>query len=144
VVSGYTGGTAPNPTYENHNGHLEAVRVRFDPRRISYRALTDRFLRTIDVFDEGGQFCDRGYSYTTAIFVAPAQRSDAEAAKAAAERALGRRIVTPIREATFFTDAEAYHQDYAKRNPVRYRFYRTSCGRDARVRQVWGQAAKAK
>jgi methionine-S-sulfoxide reductase len=143
AVSGYTGGHTANPTYDavsaGGTGHYEAVRVRFDRGRISYADLVRRFLRTVDPTDNGGQFCDRGDSYRTAIFVADeAQRRAAEAALAEANRALGGRIVTPVLPLGAFTEAEAYHQDYARRNPIRYNFYRSRCGRDARLREVWG------
>lgn len=143
AVSGYTGGHTANPTYEEVSaggtGHYEAVRVRFDRGRISYQDLVRRFLRTVDPTDAGGQFCDRGDSYRTAIFVADAdQRRAAEAALAEANRALAGRVVTQILPLGPFTEAEAYHQDYARRNPIRYNFYRTRCGRDARLREVWG------
>ena len=140
VVSGYAGGTLQNPTYRNHEGHIEVVEAPYDPDVISYRELTDYFLRHIDVLDEGGQFCDRGHSYTTAIFFnSEEQRAEAEAAVKAAEAELGKPIVTPIRALDQFWIAEGYHQDYYKKNPVRYRFYRTSCGRDRRVKAVWGE-----
>lgn len=142
VVSGYTGGARVNPTYDNHEGHVEAVRVEFDPGVISYRALTDRYWRLVDPTDAGGQFCDRGYAYQTAVFVTAQQRDAAEASKVEAQAALGKAIVTPIRDAALFTDAEDYHQDYAKKNPVRYRYYRNGCGRDQRLRQVWGKSPK--
>jgi peptide-methionine (S)-S-oxide reductase len=142
VVSGYTGGDLPAPTYENHEGHVEAVRVVFDPEQVSYRELIDAYWRLVDPTDAGGQFCDRGTAYETAVFVAPAQRADAEASKIAAAKALGRPIVTPIRDISAFTLAEDYHQDFAKKNPVRYRFYRNGCGRDQRLRQVWGVSPK--
>jgi peptide-methionine (S)-S-oxide reductase len=146
AVSGYTGGTLENPTYEQVSaggtGHYEAVRVRYDRARISYRRLADRFFRTVDPTDAGGQFCDRGESYRTAIFVANAdQRREAEAAKAEANRILGGRVVTAILPLGAFTEAEPYHQDYARRNPIRYNYYRGRCGRDARLREVWGAAA---
>ncbi|MBI1408313.1 MAG: peptide-methionine (S)-S-oxide reductase MsrA [Caulobacter sp.] len=142
VVSGYAGGTLRNPTYENHPGHIESVKVTFDPAKISYRALTDRFFRLVDPTDAGGQFCDRGHEYTTAIWTtSPAQKRAAEASKAAAARDLkiSARIVTPVLDYVSFWPAEGYHQDYAEKNPVRYNFYRTGCGRDARVREVWGR-----
>ncbi len=139
VVSGYAGGDLQNPTYRNHEGHLEVVRAPFDPSVISFRELTDYFLRHIDPFDDGGQFCDRGYAYTTAIFYQDAQqKAAAEAAVAAAEEELGREIVTPVRALDRFWRAEDYHQDYYKNNSVRYKFYRTGCGRDRRVNAVWG------
>ncbi len=140
VVSGYAGGDLQNPSYRNHEGHLEVVRAPYDPSIISFRELTDYFLRHIDPLDDSGQFCDRGHSYTTAIFYQNAQqRTAAEAAVAAAEEELGREIVTPVRSLNRFWRAEEYHQDYYKKNPVRYKFYRTGCGRDRRVDAVWGK-----
>lgn len=142
VVSGYAGGTLRNPTYENHPGHIESVKVTFDPTRISYRALTDRFFRLVDPTDAGGQFCDRGPEYATAIWTSsPAQKQAALAARTAAGKALKVRgqIVTPVLDYVSFWPAEGYHQDYAEKNPVRYNLYRTSCGRDARIREVWGR-----
>lgn len=140
AISGYTGGARANPTYQNHEGHVEAVRVIYDPRRVSYAALLDYFWRHIDPTDSGGQFCDRGPAYQTAIFVTPAQRAAAEASRAALARsgAVRAPIVTPIRPAGRFWEAEAYHQNYARRNALAYRFYRNGCGRDARIREVWG------
>jgi methionine-S-sulfoxide reductase len=142
--SGYTGGTQANPTYEQvgsgRTGHIEAVRVVYDPKRISYRQLVDRFWPTIDPTDDGGQFCDRGPVYRTAVFVTPAQRPLAEVSRTAAARKLKQgSMVTPIRPATRFWPAEAYHQDFYKKNPLRYRVYRQGCGRDARLRAVWGR-----
>jgi peptide-methionine (S)-S-oxide reductase len=148
AVSGFAGGTVANPSYERvvmgGTGHLEAVRVTFDPARISYRELARRFLRTIDPTDSGGQFCDRGASYRTAIFALnPAQRRDATAAVAEADRVLPGRVVTPVRAAAPFYPAEAYHQDYARRNPGHYGRYRRGCGKDARIRAVWGAQGAA-
>lgn len=146
AVSGFTGGTMPNPTYEQvvagGTGHVEAVVVVFDPARISYGQLVRRFLRTIDPTDAGGQFCDRGSNYRTAIFtIGGAQRREALAAIAEANRQLGGRVVTPVRAASPFYGGPASHQDYARRNPERYDRYRRGCGKDARLRQVWGDAA---
>ena len=146
AVSGYAGGRTERPTYEQVSaggtGHYEAVRVRYDRARVSYAALVRHFFRTVDPTDAGGQFCDRGESYRTAVFVADAeQRRDAEAAKAEADRILAAPVVTPILDAAPFYEAEAYHQDYARRNPIRYRYYRARCGRDARLRDVWGAQA---
>jgi peptide-methionine (S)-S-oxide reductase len=148
AVSGFTGGRVANPSYElvttGATGHVEAVRVTYDPARITYAALVRRFLRTIDPTDAGGQFCDRGPNYRTAIFVAsPAQRLAAEAALAEANRILHGRVVTPVRAAAPFYPAEAYHQDYARRNSLSYGLYRRGCGRDARLREVWGAEAAA-
>jgi len=145
TLSGYSGGHVANPTYEQVSaggtGHIEAVRVVYDPRRVSYAALVERFFRTIDPLDAGGQFCDRGDQYRSAIFVANAgERRIAEAAKARVERRLGRRVATQILPRGSFYRAEEYHQDYYRKNPVRYRFYRWNCGRDARLEQVWSPA----
>jgi peptide-methionine (S)-S-oxide reductase len=136
--SGYTGGDLQNPTYRNHEGHLEAVRVVYDPRRVSYAELLHHFWRHHDPLDAGGQFCDRGASYRSAIFVTPEQRAEAEASLADSRSVLGRHIATPIRPLGRFWRAEEYHQDYYRKNPVQYRFYRWRCGRDQRVQEVWG------
>lgn len=140
AVSGYSGGDLQKPTYENHTGHLEAVEVFYDPAIVSYRQLVDYLLRHIDPLDAGGQFCDRGHSYTSAIFVAnDEERADAEAAVAEAERILGEKIATPILPRGEFWDAEGYHQDYYKKNSLKYHYYRAACGRDRRVKKVWGE-----
>jgi peptide-methionine (S)-S-oxide reductase len=143
TVSGYTGGRTPNPTYEQVSaggtGHIEAVRVTYDPKRISYAELASRFIRTIDPLDSGGSFCDRGYQYRSAFFVANSeQRRIAEAVKARAAQVLKRPVSTLVLPLASFTPAEAYHQDYYKKNPIRYRFYRSRCGRDARLAELWG------
>ena len=143
AVSGYAGGREANPTYEQvtaeRTGHLEAVQVTYDPAKVSYQALVDRFWPTIDPTDNGGQFCDRGASYRTAVFVStPVQRQIAEASRARAQKRLGKPIVTPVRDATRFWPAEGYHQDYYKKNSLKYRFYRSRCGRDPRLRELWG------
>lgn len=136
--SGYTGGDLRNPTYQNHEGHVEAVRVIYDPARVGYRQLLHYFWRHHDPLDGGGQFCDRGPPYRAAIFVTEAQRADAEASLAETQRILGGQVATPIRPLTRFWPAEDYHQDYYEKNPVQYRYYRWRCGRDQRVREVWG------
>jgi peptide-methionine (S)-S-oxide reductase len=154
TISGYAGGTNKNATYRDHEGHTESVKVEFDPKVLSYDELVARFLRTIDVTDAGGQFCDRGNSYTSAVFATtPQQLASARAAVTAAENALGSKVVTPVKEASLFVQAEDYHQDYYKgQNRVLSRFgwvkqsdayagYRKGCGRDARVKQVWGKQA---
>lgn len=143
AVSGFAGGRTANPTYAQvtagGTGHLEAVRVTYDPARISYGELVRRFLRTIDPTDGGGQFCDRGASYRTAIFALdPEQRRLAEAARAEANTVLRGRVVTPVLAAARFYPAEAYHQNFARRNPGHYQRYRRGCGKDARIRAVWG------
>ncbi|MEC9435189.1 MAG: peptide-methionine (S)-S-oxide reductase MsrA [Pseudomonadota bacterium] len=146
AVSGYAGGASQAPSYAQVSaggtGHLEAVEVLFDPDRISYATLVRTFLRTVDPLDAGGQFCDRGPSYATAIFAQDdAQAATARAALDEASAALGQPVVTPLREAARFWPAEAYHQDYAKTHPLKYRFYRWNCGRDARVEALWGAPA---
>ena len=154
VVSGYSGGDLADPTYKDHEGHFEAVQITFDPAVISYGELMEKFLRSVDVLDAGGQFCDRGDAYRTAIFVqSSAQRKAAEAAVAEAEAALGQKIVTPVLDAGTFWVAEDYHQDYYKGSNIvltragpksqanAYKFYRKACGRDARVQEVWGKQA---
>lgn len=143
AVSGFSGGQATNPTYNQvvagGTGHVEAVQVTFDPARITYRQLVDRFWRTIDPTDPSGQFCDRGASYRTAVFATAAQKPAAEASRRAAAAILGAdRFVTPVRDAARFWPAEAYHQDFARRNPARYGGYSTFCRRAQRLRVVWG------
>ncbi len=135
--SGYTGGTLQNPTYHNHEGHVEAVRVVYDPARVSYPQLLHYFWRHHDPLDAGGQFCDRGAPYRAAIFVTPEQRAAAEASLAETQRSLGQPIATPIRPASRFWRAEDYHQDYYEKNALQYRYYRWRCGRDQRVEEVW-------
>ncbi len=158
VVSGFTGGTVENPSYKQvvrgGTGHYEAVQIMFDPAQVSRAQLLSMFLRSVDPTDAGGQFCDRGQSYATAIFVGtPGERREAEAAVAQAQSALGQNVVTPVLPETEFYPAEAYHQDYCKssdrvvtRFGIRtkadaYKRYRDACGRDTRVRQLWGDAA---
>lgn len=162
VVSGFTGGTVENPTYKEvvagGTGHYEVVEITFDTSKISYDEVLRLFLRSVDPLDDGGQFCDRGDSYRTAIFVSnSAEKAAAEAAVAEASAALGQRVVTPILQAGPFYKAEDYHQDYYKSRDIvitragpkqkrnAYAFYREACGRDARIKAVWGdQAAFAK
>lgn len=156
VVSGYTGGTTADPTYSSikGSGHYEAVEITYDADIVSYQQLLHAFFRSVDPTDAGGQFCDRGASYRTAVFVSnPAERATAEASKASAQRALGQQIVTPILDAATFYVAEDIHQNYYKgeqriitRRGVKtqsdaYAFYRNACGRDQRVLELWGDAA---
>jgi peptide-methionine (S)-S-oxide reductase len=148
TTSGYIGGRLANPTYEQvsagGSGHTEAVEVVFDPRKVSYEKLLKVFWVSIDPTVRDRQFCDVGSQYRTAIFVHDeAQRRDAEASKAALEKSkpFKAAIVTPIEMATTFYPAEEYHQDYYRRNPVRYKFYRSGCGRDARLKDLWGDKA---
>ncbi len=158
VISGYTGGTTANPTYRQvgsgTTGHYEAAQIIYDPAKVSYAKLMEMFFRSVDPTDAGGQFCDRGPSYRTAIFYGnDEERATAEAAKAKAAKALGQTIVTPIVAAGPFYKAEDYHQNYYKGSDIvltrrgpksqanAYKFYRNACGRDARVRELWGAAA---
>lgn len=143
TTSGYTGGHVENPTYEQvtygATGHLEAVKVTYDPTKVDYATLLDVYWRNIDPFDNLGQFCDKGASYRAAIFAdGEAEMALAEATKRTLEEKLGERFVTRILPRTAFYDAEDYHQDYYLENPVRYKFYRFRCRRDARLAEVWG------
>ncbi len=139
AVSGYSGGASKNPTYENHRGHLEAVRVTYNPTRTTYARLVDYFFHNIDPTDSGGQICDRGHSYTTAVFVADSiERQVAERVKGSVARTLRKQVATDIRSAATFWNAEAYHQDFAKNNPAHYEAYRIGCGRDRALKAVWG------
>ncbi|MGX0903755.1 peptide-methionine (S)-S-oxide reductase [Roseovarius sp. MBR-79] len=156
--SGFTGGTATNPTYKQvtrgGTGHLEAVRITFDPGTVTREALLDMFLRSVDPTDAGGQFCDRGESYRTAIFVSDQpEKTLAEAAITKAAQDLGKGIVTPVLPLGAFWPADSYHQDYYKSRDIvltrfgprpkatAYKLYREACGRDARVKALWGKAA---
>lgn len=148
TTSGYIGGDVADPTYQQvvagGTGHREALQVTYDPGVVSYGDLLTAFWHSVDPTDAGGQFCDRGHSYTTAIYVLDEdQRAAAEASKAAVadDLAVEGEIVTPIVEAAEFYQAEEYHQNYYKKNPARYQFYRWSCGRNSRVQQVWGDDA---
>ncbi|WP_435204592.1 peptide-methionine (S)-S-oxide reductase MsrA [Tateyamaria sp. 1078] len=157
AVSGFTGGDVENPTYKQvvrgGTGHVEAVQITYDPSKVTTETLLSLFFRSIDPTDAGGQFCDRGYTYTTAIFATPDQAAAAERAKAAAQADLGQPIVTPINAAGEFYPADSYHQDYYKQDKViltrfgpkskakAYTAYRQACGRDARVKALWGSAA---
>ncbi len=145
--SGYTGGAVPNPTYEQvssgSTGHVEAVRVVYDPGKVSYAELLSVFWRNIDPTDAGGQFCDRGPQYRSAVFFADAgEQDEAFRQKARLEKENGMRVVTEILPRAEFYAAEEYHQDYYSKNPLRYHFYRQGCGRDQRLRQIWGAGAK--
>lgn len=138
VVSGYTGGTLPNPTYENHRGHVEAVEVEYDPAQVDYKTLLSIYWSNIDPTDAGGQFYDRGDSYKTAIFVKDdGERAQAEASKQKAEEKLGQKIATEIVPASTFYPAEAYHQDYYKKNPEHYNAYKKGSGREEKLETIW-------
>jgi peptide-methionine (S)-S-oxide reductase len=147
TTSGYIGGSVANPTYEQvsakSTGHAEAVEIVFDPAKVSYAQLLEKFWRTIDPTTVDRQFCDAGSPYRTAIFAHDdAQLAAARASLAALEKSkpFKEPVVTKIERAGPFYAAEDYHQDYYKKNPVRYQYYRSSCGRDARLQQLWGPA----
>jgi peptide-methionine (S)-S-oxide reductase len=147
TTSGYTGGSVANPTYEQVSsgatGHIESVKIEYDPARVSYAQLLEVFWRNVDPTDAGGQFCDRGQQYTTAIFTTgDEQRALAEQAKKALDEShrLKEPVVTAIRAAGPFYPAEDYHQDYYQKNPLRYKFYRSGCGRDGVLEKLWGAA----
>lgn len=147
VVSGFTGGTLKNPTYNgNHEGHYEAVEITYDANKVSYEQLLEHFWVNIDPFDATGQFCDKGPSYLSAIFVAnERERKLAEQSKRKViEKFPGKKVVTPILNASTFYPIkgnESYHQDFYKKSPIRYNFYRWNCGRDSRLKEIWGDKA---
>ena len=157
AVSGFAGGKTSSPTYNQvvsgGTGHFEAVQITFDPSVVTAAALMNMFFRSIDPTDGGGQFCDRGPAYRTAIFATDSQKSTANAAKADAQKELGKQVVTPVFGAANFYPAAEYHQDYAKKSDIvltrfgpkskakAYKAYRKSCGRDRRVKELWGSAA---
>jgi peptide-methionine (S)-S-oxide reductase len=147
TTSGYTGGQKKNPTYEEvssgRTGHAEAVEIVYDPKKVSYEKLLDVFWHNIDPTVKNEQFCDRGTQYRSGIFyLDDEQKRLAEASKAALDKSkpFKASIVTEITRAAEFYPAEDYHQDYYLKNPVRYKFYRNGCGRDARLQQLWGRA----
>tara|TARA_B100000945_G_scaffold163860_1_gene131451 strand:+ start:1043 stop:1645 length:603 start_codon:yes stop_codon:yes gene_type:complete len=141
--SGYSGGDIINPTYENHTGHQEVVKVSFNTDITSYKDLLDRYWINIDPFDGDGQFCDRGNSYKPIIFTSnEEQKDEAKESKDSISLALNiptDQLKVEILEAKTFWIAEEYHQDYAVKNPLKYKFYRSSCGRDNRLKKVWGE-----
>lgn len=154
VVSGFSGGKSTNPTYKSHAGHYEAVKITFDAGKISRDKVLNMFMRSIDPTDAGGQFCDRGAAYKTALFYKGAeQKASAQKAIADAGRDLGRKIATKVLPLKGFYPAGAYHQDYYKSSAVvltragpkskasAYKFYRKACGRDKKVKALWGSAA---
>ena len=147
VVSGFTGGEIPDPTYRgNHEGHYEAVEITYDPDIVDYQGILDHYWVNIDPFDARGQFCDKGSSYLSAVFVANKQeRALAEKSKQKViEMFPDQTVVTPIlNSSTFYPikGAESNHQDFYKNNPIRYKAYRWSCGRDKRLKTVWGDLA---
>jgi peptide-methionine (S)-S-oxide reductase len=143
VISGFTGGTLENPTYGgNHTGHYEAVEITYDPKKVTYQGLLEHFWVNIDPFDDTGQFCDKGFSYLSAIFVA--DEKERKLAKLSRQNVITQfpkqKVVTPILPTTTFYPIkgnESYHQDYYKNNAVRYKLYRWNCGRDQRLKEIW-------
>lgn len=147
TTSGFSGGRTTDPTYKEvsrgNTGHIEVVNVVYDPARVSYEELLYVYWRNIDPFDGGGQFCDRGHTYQPAIFYHnDEQRLAAQTGKEEVSDRFSRRVHTSIREFKAFYSADAYHQDYYQRNPIRYNYYRSSCGRDARLNEIWGDEAR--
>jgi len=140
AVSGYSGGYLRNPTYRNHGEHVEVAKIVFDPTIVSYDELLDFYWRHIDPTDPYGQFCDKGHAYISVIYARPDQIEAARASKAEVEQSkpFSAPIVTEVLPAKEFWTAEDYHQDYYKKNPLRYNGYRKACGRDARVKALWG------
>ncbi len=149
TTSGYSGGTIPNPTYQNYNKpvegfepHVEVLEVKYDATKISYEGILDYYFRHIDPTDDGGQFCDRGASYRPVIYVQNDQERDIAVAKSKEVAALIKQDVkVDILEATQFWAAEGYHQNYYKENPVRYNLYRWNCGRDQKIEKIWKKAS---
>ena len=143
AVSGYSGGDITNPTYKNHDGHQEVVKVTFNSDIISYKDLLNNYWINIDPYDDNGQFCDRGNSYKPIIFTSnEEQAQEAKKSKESISLALNvpkDRLKVEILDSKNFWIAEKYHQDYAVKNPLKYNFYRTSCGRDNRLKKVWGE-----
>ncbi len=144
TTSGYTGGRTKNPTYEQvsdgSTGHTEAIEVVYDPSKVSYRQLLEVFWRNVDAVDGGGQFCDRGSQYRSGIFFhSDEEQRQAEASKREVAKRLGQNIATEIVKASPFYQAEGYHQDYYKKNPLQYKFYKWNCGREQRLKKLWGK-----
>ena len=146
TISGYAGGHVPNPSYEQvtagGTGHRESVQVVYDSEEVTYEELLEIYWRNVDPLDDGGQFCDRGFSYTTAIFARDEEQARlARESKEKIQERFSRTVVTPVvRDASFYP-AEEYHQDYYQEHSIRYRFYRWNCGRDARLEELWGEEA---
>ena len=144
VISGFTGGTLANPTYNgNHQGHYEAVLITYDPAVVTYQQLLDHYWVNIDPFDDRGQFCDKGFEYKAAIFVESESQADLakQSLEAVKTRFPDQAVVTEILPASRFWPVEEYHQDYYLKNPVRYKYYRWNCGRDQRLKAIWGEDA---
>lgn len=148
TISGFMGGKTKNPTYKQvsmgNTGHAEALQLTFDPKVVSYKDLVEYYWRHVDLLDGGGQFCDRGSQYRPVIFThTPEQKAIAEASKAMLDKSgrFDKPIAVEIVEASEFTPAESYHQNYHETHPLQYRYYRYGCGRDARIEELWGDEA---
>ena len=146
TTSGYTGGTVENPTYEQVSqggtGHFEAVKVEYDPAKVSYEQLLETFWYNIDPFDPAGQFCDKGDSYKSAVFVgSDAERNLAQSGKQGIADRFQQPVATEILQEQAFYPAEGYHQDFYKTNPIRYKYYKWGCGRAQRLEEIWGKPA---
>ncbi|MGA7456199.1 MAG: peptide-methionine (S)-S-oxide reductase MsrA [Methyloceanibacter sp.] len=140
TISGYAGGTKPNPSYGDHEGYLEAVKVTYDPAKVTYAKLLDHYWQNVDPFDADGQFCDKGPAYHTAIFVGnDEEKKLAETTKEEIAARFKQMVATEIKPTTTFTAAEDYHQDYHNQNPVSYKYYKWGCGRAQRLAEIWGK-----
>ena len=140
TVSGYAGGTKPNPNYGDHEGYYEALKITYDPAKVTYAKLLDHFWRNIDPFDPKGQFCDKGNAYRTAVFVGDdEEKALAETTKEEIAKRFNKTVATEIKPVTTFTAAEDYHQDYHNQNPVSYKYYKWGCGRAQRLEEIWGK-----
>ena len=140
TISGYAGGKTPKPTYGSHKGYVEALKVTYDPSKVTYAQLLDQYWRNIDPFDPSGQFCDKGSAYRTAVFVSnDEEKSLAEETKQEIEKRFDKNVATEIRETSTFYAAEGYHQDYHEENPVSYKVYKWNCGRAQRLADIWGE-----
>ena len=139
TISGYAGGETPKPTYGSHKGYVEALKVTYDPSKVSYAQLLDHYWRNIDPFDPSGQFCDKGSAYRTAVFVSnDEEKTLAESTKQEIEKRFDKDVATEIRQTTTFYPAEGYHQDYHEENPVSYKYYKWNCGHAQRLAEIWG------
>ena len=142
TISGYAGGTTPNPTYGSHEGYKEAVKVTYDPAKVSYATLLDHYWHNIDPFDPDGQFCDEGSAYQSVIFVGDDEEKGlAEETKQQIADRFKQKVVTEIRPTTTFTPAEAYHQNFHIQNPASYKYYKWQCGRAQRLEEIWGKSS---
>ena len=139
TVSGYAGGTKPNPTYGDHEGYQEAVKVTYDPAKVTYAQLLEQYWHNIDPFDPDGQFCDKGNAYRSVIFVGnDEEKSEAEKTRQEIADRFKEKVATEIKPVTTFTAAEDYHQNYHNTNAISYKFYKWNCGRAQRLEQIWG------